>query len=438
MRRGRRAVFTVILVLIVAAGVELAAFVLLRQLAGEDPAERLQMAAEAELGTSLLGGARAQLGGRGSLVIHPYVGQVVAPGPEGDDGASPAASGALDLRDFGFPFGGPLVREPRPDAVVMGVFGGSAAAYFAEAGAPQRLFAHLQSLERFRGKELVVLCTAQGGLKQPQSLMTLSYLLSLGARLDVLILLDGFNEVTLPFAENQARGVFPFFPAGWAFRLPDAGLGGARRALLQDVTYLERRRAERAGRLLGSPLRHSRAALTGWLIADRRAASHIVDRKLALLEVRDDELGYEARGPRWPAGDREALMRDLVATWRESSRQMAALARTYDFSFYHFLQPNQYVVGSKPMGSEERAAARSPGHPYGRFVPLGYSMLREAGAELQQAGVSFHDLTMAFAEVTEPLYIDDCCHVNPHGNEILADAMADAILAEETDLADAA
>jgi len=42
--------------------------------------------------------------------------------------------------------------------------------------------------------------------------MRLNYLLALGARFDLFINLDGFNEVALPPAENIPKGVFLFFP----------------------------------------------------------------------------------------------------------------------------------------------------------------------------------------------------------------------------------
>jgi hypothetical protein len=41
--------------------------------------------------------------------------------------------------------------------------------------------------------------------------------------------------------------------------------------------------------------------------------------------------------------------------------------------------------------------------------------------------VRFHDLSRVFAEVEEPLYVDDCCHFNRQGNRLLADAVVAAI-----------
>ena len=66
--------------------------------------------------------------------------------------------------------------------------------------------------------------------------------------------------------------------------------------------------------------------------------------------------------------------------------------------------------------------------PYRGVVEMGYSQLREAGVELRNAGVAFHDLSDVFAKVNDTLYKDSCCHFNEEGNRILAEAMAQAIV----------
>ncbi len=65
--------------------------------------------------------------------------------------------------------------------------------------------------------------------------------------------------------------------------------------------------------------------------------------------------------------------------------------------------------------------------PPARPSKPGYPLLIEAGRELSTAGVRFHDLTQIFAHETQPTYRDNCCHLNPTGNELLAVAMAKAI-----------
>ena len=58
---------------------------------------------------------------------------------------------------------------------------------------------------------------------------------------------------------------------------------------------------------------------------------------------------------------------------------------------------------------------------------MGYSQLRDAGEELRNAGVAFHDLSGVFKDVDDTLYKDSCCHFYGEGNRIMSEAIADAI-----------
>jgi hypothetical protein len=64
-----------------------------------------------------------------------------------------------------------------------------------------------------------IACFAVPGSKQPQQLMTLNYYIALGAEYDLIINVDGFNEIVLPITDNYLTGTNPFFPRAWSFRL---------------------------------------------------------------------------------------------------------------------------------------------------------------------------------------------------------------------------
>jgi hypothetical protein len=117
----------------------------------------------------------------------------------------------------------------------------------------------------------------------------------------------------------------------------------------------------------------------------------------------------------------------LADLWRRSSRAIHDLAAGAGVRYYHFLQPNQYVPASKPMGADETRDAVRPGAPYRRIVEAAYPLLRESGKTLAGGGVHFHDLTTIYAAHPEPLYVDACCHVNTRGNTIVADRIFDVI-----------
>ena len=62
-----------------------------------------------------------------------------------------------------------------------------------------------------------------------------------------------------------------------------------------------------------------------------------------------------------------------------------------------------------------------------KLVPEGYPVLASAGAELVQEGIEFKNAEYVFKNVTEALYVDDCCHVDEKGQTLMAGWIADLI-----------
>jgi hypothetical protein len=93
---------------------------------------------------------------------------------------------------------------------------------------------------------------------------------------------------------------------------------------------------------------------------------------------------------------------------------MKRLCDANGIAYAHFLQPNQYVEGAKPMTPRELRLIANPAF-YGTPVRLGYPELQRQGVALAQAGVAFRDLTRIFADVRDEVYADGCCHLNGDG-----------------------
>jgi hypothetical protein len=410
MSAMRRIGLSSAVLLLVLGCVEVGGAVLLRMV-GEDELMRRLIDATITTASEATGNPNA----KGVLdweVLHPYLGYVNRPAPS-------ALDAGLSLDALGFPNGGPFVTAADPRKMVIGVFGGSLAQFFVAAGGPERVFEDLAA-----GREMIVVSTAQGGYKQPQQLLALAYLLSLGMHFDALLLLDGFNEVALPVAENAKRGTFPFFPREWALRVAALDVATDVRSLVGEIAFRRELRRGIAASFQSSPLQHSHFASLVWLLYDRDATATIESRRRQLQELRPKSLEYLGTGPRWPSlGD--ALYRDLAEVWKRSAQQMDAICRANGIRFVQFLQPNQYVPGSKWMGPEERVIAINESHRYAIEVRKGYPHLQRAGEELRASGMPFHDLVSVFADTRETVYNDDCCHLNPRGNEILADAMVE-------------
>jgi hypothetical protein len=98
---------------------------------------------------------------------------------------------------------------------------------------------------------------------------------------------------------------------------------------------------------------------------------------------------------------------------------MDDLCRRNGAVYFHFLQPNQYVAGSKPMGMEEAAIALDQNLLYGPSVLRGYPHLREVGTHLA-AELNFRDMTMIFSTTPSVVYSDNCCHLTKDGYRIFS------------------
>ena len=139
--------------------------------------------------------------------LHPYFGPTHRPGtpfdiPEAlrEGSAVPAR---LTTNNFGFvsshdyPF-----AKTREDQFIIGMFGGSVGLWFCQMGAP-RLMDELRANPYFKDREIVPLCFAHEGYKQPQQALVLAYFLSIGQAYDLVVNIDGFNDVALAALNNE-------------------------------------------------------------------------------------------------------------------------------------------------------------------------------------------------------------------------------------------
>ncbi len=353
--------------------------------------------------------------------LHPYTGYVADPETTWLAKIPGFSSQAANL---GFPYNrNDLFWEPSDQRLVIATFGGS---FGGSLGAKVKILQPaFERVERWRDKELVFINFGFGGYKQPQQLMALNYMLFLRVHIDVVISVDGFNEIALPPVVNVPMGYFAHYPRGWILQVDD--LDQNLRLLVGELSYRLDRRARLARAFAASPWRYSFAAGLVWTALDARATDRISDTELAIQEARSGEMSYQAQGPEWPFADEDELYTELVTAWKQAAIQMHALCRQLGIEYYHFLQPNQYLPESKPMGARERKNAYDPEHPYRAAVEKGYPQLIAAGDELLTAGVPFFDLTQVFADHQQPLYNDTCCHVTDEGYRIVAEAVAEAI-----------
>jgi hypothetical protein len=343
--------------------------------------------------------------------LHPYTGFHL-------EGNEELVESALDF----------LASDEGSAAFTIVLLGGSVATIFAseEMQAHEQVEERLEAGGRF-GARVEVLPFACPAHKQPQQLEMLAYLLSLGARPDMVLALDGYNEVFVGPA-NLVDGL----PLGYPSYSYWVHLAGAKKLdqealdLMLAIRERQREASAEAGRALaGAGLRSAvlgRFALArvvraqrAWAAAQAAYVAHRGGSGAGVQRSREDDEQID-----WSLGLEQA-----VDVWQESSLLVAALCRARGIRYVHALQP-ALATGSKTPTAEERQRGLAR-ESRSRSVADGFALLRERGGALRAAGIEFHDLTEIYAGVAETVYVD-ACHVNERGNQILADELVRALL----------
>ena len=349
------------------------------------------------------------------VILHPYFGYVVDPR-------------APSINPYGFFQAEPMTTRT-PDRFVIAFFGGSVADQVFSLGGPA-LIAALEAAPAFAGRRIELVSTALGGYKQPQQLLVLAGLLALGAQFDAVVALDGFNEID-GAADNVQDGVNPYFPHNWHLHARRA-LDSRATALMGQVESTRAARAALRDRFARQPLARSALWLWIWQLLDRQRAAALGEQMRALdAALAGARTSPQVTGPPALFADQDAMVVDFVEVWARAALEMHNLSEGQGILFLHFLQPNQYLAGSKTLTAEERRRAWDPDVAEAGRVARGYPLLSARGRELSDQGVDFHDLTMLFRDEPGSIYSDPCCHYNQRGAELVAQAIAAALIARQ-------
>jgi len=346
------------------------------------------------------------------VVIHPYFGYVVDPS-------------APRINPWGF-FGRHPLATRGPDVALVAVFGGSVADQLVKVGG-DALREVLAARGPFAGRRIELINLALGGYKQPQQVLVLTTLLALGAQFDAVINLDGFNEID-GAKDNLQDGVNPFFPYTWKLHARQT-LDPAALTHVASADAIRSRREALRRRFAAWPVQHSVFLLTLWDFLDQRQDAALRAETAALrAALSHGEAGPQQTGPPVLFANEEAMYREAAEVWARASLEMSLLCDGYGIQYVHFLQPNQYLPGSKALTPEELAVAYDPDVADTQRVATAYPILSERGCDLRNQGVDFVDLSLLFRDETRSVYSDTCCHLNELGNRQLAEAIGESLV----------
>ena len=369
-------------------------------------------------------GAKESSGLKILYQFHPYVGYT------GKTGGRPWTMNPTQFNEYGMLSmpGHTYPYHKKEGDFVVAILGGSVAEIFANT-MEESLNQYLRDRYGFK-RRIVLISLATGGYKQPQQLFHLQYALLSGFEFDAVLNIDGFNDLALA-SYNMDNHINPVFPSGHH-------IGGLSKLMSETLDFQTAKQLaayyelnKREIRLLTLislfPVRYSPFFnLLGelWTV---RTENKIALLKYTMTENAQKTMPKELRGPSIESGNKYELVSGI---WMEASEMLNAICRAEGIIYVHFLQPNQYFEGSKPLSEKERKIAIKPNNLWGTAAKEGYHFLVSKGKELKTRGIPFYDLTMVFKNTKEDIYTDGCCHFGKEGNEIMGREIADILMKE--------
>jgi len=318
----------------------------------------------------------------------------------------------------------PLTKSKNREYFI-GIFGGSVAQLFCKHGEP-KLKAALRKHPAFRNRKITLLNFSHGSFKQPQQIMVLSYFLSIGQALDMVINIDGFNEIALA-GRNEKRGIHCSMPSynhfGSLINLIDEStLSYDRLEHLHAITRIRKKLTD-----IESNYGSSTCACTGlfW-----HTLSHRRQREFSYALHRLDESGSENTDGSLvhvmrtgEPQDDQAIVRKGIDLWARCSRTMNSICSGNGIEYVQFIQPNQYYT-KKTFTDNELENAVNEETVHAHFVKLGYPLLLRRAEELSRDNLPVISAVEVFDDEPSTLFIDSCCHFNKRGNWLLASFIA--------------
>ena len=331
-------------------------------------------------------------------------------------------SGFFSLYDY------PLAKKNEKQYVI-GIFGGSVSvALFLYA--QDHLVERLKSLDYFKDREIIVLSFGFGAYKQPQQLQVLSYFLSVVQVYDLVINVDGFNEVALGYGNIKWGGIDVTMPF-WAFVKPALQLLEGTAGSSEKLDGIIRLRRERmhanvlADQINAIPLASIRLFQEyRYNVAVRKYQAAVQNYK---KEFSKGTLSGLYHLDVAPADAKAKIYERAAVQWAESSIMMNDILKSRGIPYLHFLQPNQHYT-KRRISEEETHGGIVSESDYRTSVEQGYPILLKYTDRLLESGVNFYSAVDAFEGETRPIYQDSCCHYTKLGNEILIDFIFDRIM----------
>ncbi|HKR60541.1 MAG TPA: hypothetical protein VJS64_12470, partial [Pyrinomonadaceae bacterium] len=288
----------------------------------------------------------------------------------------------------------------------------------------------LQRLPQFQNREIVVLRFCHPAFKQPQPLLVLNYFLSLGQELDMVINIDGFNEVALAYHNNKSGSDFSM-PADFIMsplvELANRDFSSGRLDLVLGTIQLKQKLTYTLDKLKACKLAICYSFRWGqakYLFGQYQAA--VLKLSSATNAMSENSLFRIGRVDH-PAGDAEVIDKS-VAEWANASRTMNHILADNNAQYFQFIQPNQYYASKRRFSDEEKKIAFSTNTGLTQVIAMGYPSLLARMISLRAEGVGVFSAVGIFDESSDIVYVDNCCHYNEAGLRMLSNYVSRTVV----------
>jgi hypothetical protein len=360
--------------------------------------------------------------------LHPFFGYVQRPGPDFRPN--------FKTNNYGFisPYDYPFIKT-NENQYIIGVFGGSVASNYSIYEIQNKILeTQLKQIPALKNKEIIILSLATGGYKQPQQLLVLNYMLSIDQKFDLVINIDGFNEVALSNFNNKYQLDFAMPSANHILaltQLADSSLSDKALQALLKIKQTKPKLEPAIQQLQNCQLASCygfRSLQLQLLLQDYRQQIERFERYRTKSDGKgiEDSILYFYVQPK-PLATKE-LFEQITNHWVETSKLMRDTLAAENIPYFHILQPNQYYQTQRVFSAAEQQIAWSEDSPYDKAVRQGYPLLIEQINQLKAENINILNAVTVFDQTSEIVYIDDCCHYNPVGEKIFSDGVADFIV----------
>ena len=359
--------------------------------------------------------------------FHPFFGFIQNPSADFRPGFKVNNYGFISPYDYPF-------KKFKKNQFVIGIFGGSVASDFSIFQIQNKILPqYLKQVPGLQDKEFVILSFATGGYKQPQQLLILNYFLALGQELDLVVNIDGFNEVALSNLNNKNQ-INLAMPSIQHISPLTSLANNSLSIKAMEATIRIKKNKARINEGLES-LQHCSLAACDALtsvyvqnLVNNYRKDVIAFEKERKKKQQDDEGSIVFINKNKSILEDSAAFEQMAWNWAKSSIFMHKVLSASNVPYFHVLQPNQYYQTKRVFGEAEKRIAFNKDTPYSKAVELGYPAILGKFPNLQKNNVNILNGVKVFDKTKYPVYVDSCCHYNQAGNVIFSNYVGSSIL----------